>query len=74
MAAENVPRLRCRCFDRSSVVGGATRIELARGGVKVTDLKSTNGTLINGREIRSALLKPGQTLEIGSAEFILERK
>jgi pSer/pThr/pTyr-binding forkhead associated (FHA) protein len=27
-------------------------VEVVKGGVKVTDLGSTNGTLINGRDVR----------------------
>lgn len=29
-------------------------VEVVKGGVKVTDLKSTNGTLINGRDVSAS--------------------
>jgi pSer/pThr/pTyr-binding forkhead associated (FHA) protein len=39
--------------------------------VDVRDLKSTNGTLINGRRIRASQLRPGDELEIGQLRYRL---
>jgi pSer/pThr/pTyr-binding forkhead associated (FHA) protein len=35
----------------------------------VEDLESTNGTLVNGRRIDRAVLKNGDTLQVGRVEF-----
>jgi len=35
----------------------------------VEDLESTNGTLVNGRKIDRAVLKSGDTLQVGRVEF-----
>lgn len=46
------------------------QIEAGRPVLKVTDLKSTNGSFINGRRITgSAYLAPGGTLAIGEHRF-----
>jgi pSer/pThr/pTyr-binding forkhead associated (FHA) protein len=38
----------------------------------VKDLKSTNGTFINGETVTEAVLKPGQTLRLGQVELRLD--
>jgi len=38
----------------------------------VKDLNSTNGTFINGQRISEGVLKPGQTMRLGSVELRLE--
>jgi hypothetical protein len=38
----------------------------------VRDLRSTNGTFIEGRTITEAVLQPGQTLRLGEVELRLE--
>jgi len=38
----------------------------------VRDLKSTNGTYINGEQVTEAALKPGQILRLGQVEMRLE--
>ena len=40
----------------------------------VRDLGSTNGTFINGKKVRVARLKPGDTLQIGHTVIVLEEK
>lgn len=42
------------------------------GGVLVTDLGSTNGTFVNGQRVSKALLKPGDTVTLGTSSFRLE--
>lgn len=41
-------------------------------GVRVIDLASTNGTYVNGRRIKEALLMPGDTLTLADLAFQLE--
>jgi pSer/pThr/pTyr-binding forkhead associated (FHA) protein len=46
---------------------------LQRGGdFLVRDLKSTNGTFVNGEQVTEAALKPGQILRLGQVEMRLE--
>src|SRR3982751_479469 len=42
--------------------------------VLIKDLGSTNGTFINGDKITESVLKPGQTLKLGTVEMKLEGK
>jgi pSer/pThr/pTyr-binding forkhead associated (FHA) protein len=41
-------------------------------GVVVSDLNSTNGTLVNGKKVQTHTLSPGDTLQIGATVFRLE--
>lgn len=43
----------------------------APGGLQVTDLNSTNGTLVNGERVTSVLVGPGQSVQIGSTVFLV---
>ena len=45
------------------------RDEATRGYV-IEDLQSTNGTKVNGKRVRSAELRPGDTIEIGHTRFL----
>jgi pSer/pThr/pTyr-binding forkhead associated (FHA) protein len=38
--------------------------------VRVVDLKSTNGTLVNGRRVRESALHDGDRLDIGATGLI----
>ncbi len=42
--------------------------------VRVRDLGSSNATLVNGRPIREAALKPGDELAVGSTTFLLTER
>ena len=43
----------------------------AAGGMEITDHHSSNGTFVNGQRITRALLRPGDVVTIGNADFIL---
>jgi pSer/pThr/pTyr-binding forkhead associated (FHA) protein len=45
----------------------------ADGSVEVTDLDSTNGTWVDGQQIKIAFLAEGHILRVGRVEFVLER-
>jgi pSer/pThr/pTyr-binding forkhead associated (FHA) protein len=49
------------------------RLEAAGGAVTVTDLKSTNGTYINGKRVEQGVLKEGDRLRVGRVEFSVTR-
>jgi pSer/pThr/pTyr-binding forkhead associated (FHA) protein len=55
-----VSRVHCR------LTAGAVDLE-------VVDLKSTNGTFVNGERIDRALLKSGDRLGVGKVEFVVSR-
>ena len=44
------------------------------GSLAVEDLKSTNGTFVNDRRIRRAVLAPGDRLRLGRVELVIERE
>jgi hypothetical protein len=49
--------------------------EVAPDGLRVEDLRSTNGTQVNGTDIEgSVLLKPGDRIEVGDTVFQLEAR
>jgi pSer/pThr/pTyr-binding forkhead associated (FHA) protein len=56
----------------ASVSGHHCEIILRGPEVVVRDLNSTNGTFINGEQVKEAALKPGQILRLGSIELRLE--
>ena len=46
----------------------------ARDGWEIKDLQSTNGVLVNGKQVQSAELKDGDQVKIGPFEFYFETK
>src|SRR5829696_6704285 len=57
-----------------SVSSHHAEIILKGSDVVVKDLNSTNGTFINGEKVSESVLKPGQTLRLGTVEMRLEGK
>ena len=41
------------------------RFECSGAALKVVDLESANGTILNGMEVRESLVRPGDTIQIG---------
>jgi ABC transport system ATP-binding/permease protein len=50
------------------------RITARAGGLDVVDLKSTNGTFVNGRRIGTATLAAGDTLRVGRVELSVNKE
>ena len=48
------------------------RIEPVGEGYRAVDLGSQNGTILNGRRVREALLRPGDVLLVGGTRLIFE--
>ena len=47
------------------------RLDIIGGALKITDMGSANGCLINGTKITSAYARPGDTLKIGKTELCI---
>ncbi len=48
------------------------RLEATPAGIQVSDLGSTNGTLVNGVKVPTGVARPGETLTIGHTTFRIE--
>jgi type II secretory ATPase GspE/PulE/Tfp pilus assembly ATPase PilB-like protein len=46
-------------------------IEKAPDGYLLRDLGASNGTFVNGRKVKSALLQPGDVVRVGNTEMVL---
>lgn len=60
-------------LDRPLVSRLHCQLESADDMVHVKDLDSTNGTFVNGKRIRTAELRDGDTLRVGRVELRLSR-
>ena len=49
------------------------RFRATEDGLEVEDLDSTNGTWVNGERVTSAVLKEGDHVRAGDAEFVVSR-
>jgi pSer/pThr/pTyr-binding forkhead associated (FHA) protein len=69
-----VGRLEDNAFQISEQSVSSHHCELLQrvNDILVKDLNSTNGTFINGEQIKEATLKPGQILRLGQVEMRLE--
>src|SRR5262249_30978615 len=47
------------------------QVVVSGAGIRVNDLKSQNGTFIDGKAIRSATVSEGQTVRFGSVLFMV---
>jgi pSer/pThr/pTyr-binding forkhead associated (FHA) protein len=43
------------------------------GKLEVEDLRSTNGTFVNDRKVKKAVLAPGDRLRVGRVELLVSR-
>ncbi|MCE5185972.1 MAG: FHA domain-containing protein [Planctomycetaceae bacterium] len=60
------------CIPLNSVSRKHCEINLDQGKAMVRDLKSRNGTIINGKPVQEALLKAGDILRIGPVELLVQ--
>ena len=49
------------------------RLAAGAGEIEAVDLKSTNGTYVNGERVDRGTLKAGDTLRIGAIELVVSR-
>ena len=61
------------CIPDGSVSAVHCELVVTAISVKVRDLESTNGTFIDGKPVREAVLAAGQTLQLGQVEMRLDR-
>jgi ABC transport system ATP-binding/permease protein len=50
------------------------RLTATRDGVEVEDLKSTNGTFVNGKRVKHARLANGDRLRVGRVEMTVNKR
>src|SRR5687768_2939506 len=55
-----------------SVSGTHCEVVVSNGTVRIRDFGSTNGTFINGAAITEADIQPGQQIQLGSVDLVLE--
>ncbi len=60
-------------LDDPMVSGKHCTIEFKDGEYVLVDLDSTNGTLVNGKRVKEAVLSPGVEIAIGQSRMILYR-
>ena len=49
------------------------RLAAGAGEIEATDLKSTNGTYVNGERVDRATLREGDLLRVGAVELVVVR-
>jgi hypothetical protein len=59
-------------IDHPSVSGSHCEVAWDHDAVRVRDLGSTNGTFIDGQPTEQGVLRPGQTLRLGSVDLTLQ--
>jgi len=50
------------------------RLTATAAGLEVVDLKSTNGTFVNGTRVKTATLVAGDTLRVGRVEMTVNKR
>ncbi len=50
------------------------RLTATRDGVEVEDLKSTNGTYVNDKRVKRAILSNGDRLRVGRVELTMNKQ
>jgi hypothetical protein len=59
-------------IDHPTVSTAHCELVLSSEGVLIRDHDSTNGTFVNGDQVREAWLLPGQTVNLGDVELFIE--
>lgn len=60
------------CVPLMSVSKRHCQLNHDEGVLKIRDLGSRNGTVLNGKKIEEAVVQPGDSLKIGPVEFIIQ--
>jgi ABC-type multidrug transport system ATPase subunit len=59
-------------IEHPTVSARHAQIRKLRDGFELTDLGSTNGTFVNGQRITRQVLRPGNRVSIGAAQFVFD--
>jgi len=59
-------------LDATTVSGEHARVRCEEGQFFLYDLASTNGTFINNRQIQKQMLRDGDVVRFGQAEFVFK--
>ena len=59
-------------IEHSTVSFAHCELVLSNDGVMIHDCNSTNGTFVNGERVKEARLLPGQTVNLGDVELLVE--
>ncbi len=59
-------------IDHPTISGRHCEIELGLEKITIRDCDSTNGTFLNGKRIKEAVLQPNQKLHLGDVEILVE--
>jgi pSer/pThr/pTyr-binding forkhead associated (FHA) protein len=60
------------CIDHPTISSLHCEISLTNDGVYIHDCDSTNGTFVDGEPVMEAWLDPGQTVNLGDVELLVE--
>ena len=60
------------CLDEPSVSRRHARIDYKKTFPEVVDLESANGTFVNGKQVKMAVLRDGDTVQVGVSKFEIE--
>src|SRR5258705_9194827 len=59
-------------IDDGSVSGSHCQLIISQGGIRIRDVGSTNGTFVNGTPVQETDLQPGQRIQLGGVQLLLE--
>ena len=59
-------------IDDGSVSGSHCQLIISQGGIRIRDVGSTNGTFVNGTPVQETDLQPGQRIQLGGVQLMLE--
>ncbi len=59
------------CIPLKAVSRKHCQLNTDGGELKVRDLNSSNGTMVNGRSVEEAIIQPGDSLKIGPLTFLV---
>src|SRR6185369_9292011 len=59
-------------IDDGSVSGSHCQLIISPGGIRIRDVGSTNGTFVNGTPVQETDVQPGQRIQLGGVQLLLE--
>jgi len=59
-------------IEDGSVSGSHCQLIITPGAIRIRDVGSTNGTFVNGTPVQETELQPGQRIQVGGVQLLLE--